>query len=85
MAAHRGDLYTLLDALKRGMPVDVRDKYFKTPLMIAAANGDINTCKFLLTSGADVNAYDNFKWTSLHHACHAGQLDGKRQAKILIN
>lgn len=24
---------------------------------------------------ADVTAKDNFKWTSLHHACHAGQLD----------
>ena len=24
---------------------------------------------------ADVNARDNFKWTSLHHACHAGLLD----------
>ena len=24
---------------------------------------------------AAVNARDNFKWTPLHHACHAGQLD----------
>ena len=24
---------------------------------------------------ATVNARDNFKWTPLHHACHAGQLD----------
>ena len=22
-----------------------------------------------------MNARDNFKWTPLHHACHAGQLD----------
>lgn len=22
-----------------------------------------------------INARDNFKWTPLHHACHAGQLD----------
>ena len=65
-----------LDAFKCGLPVDVRDKYFKTPLMVAAANGDINTCIFLISCGADVNAFDNFKWTALHHACHAGQLDG---------
>ncbi len=71
-----GDKNTLLDAFKRGIPVDIRDKYFKTPLMIAAAKGDLETCKFLLTCGADVNAFDNFKWTALHHACHAGQLDG---------
>ncbi len=75
-ATLNGDKNTLLDAFKRGIPVDIRDKYFKTPLMIAAAKGDLETCQFLLTCGADVNAFDNFKWTALHHACHAGQLDG---------
>lgn len=75
-AANRGDLQTLLDAFKRGLSPDVRDKYYKTPLMVAAAHGDIKTCKFLLECGADLNAKDNFKWTPLHHACHAGQLDG---------
>lgn len=74
-AAHRGDVHTLLDAFKRGLPVDMRDRYFKTPLMIAAGNGDVDTCRFLLECGADVNAYDNFKWTPLHHACNAGHLD----------
>lgn len=75
-AAHSGDLHTLLDAFKRGLPVDARDKYFKTPLMVAASKGDLETCKFLLECDADVNAYDNFKWTALHHACHAGSLEG---------
>jgi hypothetical protein len=75
-AANRGDLQTLLDAFKRGLHPDVRDKYYKTPLMVAASHGDIKTCKFLLECGADLNAKDNFKWTPLHHACHAGQLDG---------
>merc|ERR1712154_660732 len=28
-----------------------------------------------IEQGADMNARDNFKWTPLHHACHAGQLD----------
>lgn len=62
-AAHKGDLHTLLDAFKRGLPVDIRDKYYKTPLMVSAANGDMATCRFLLTCGADINAFDNFKWT----------------------
>ncbi len=44
--------------------------------MVAAAHGDLKTCKFLLECGADVDAKDNFKWTPLHHACHSGQLDG---------
>jgi ankyrin repeat protein len=76
-AAYHGDLHTLLDAFKCGLPVDIRDKYFKTPLMVAAANGDLATCRFLISCGCDVNAYDNFKWTALHHACHTGQLDGE--------
>jgi ankyrin repeat protein len=77
-AVLRGDLHTVLDAFKRGLPVDIRDKFFKTPLMVAAgAGGDLKTCKFLLHCGSDVNAYDNFKWTPLHHACHAGQLERK--------
>lgn len=30
---------------------------------------------YFVVGSADVNAKDNFKWTSLHFACHAGQLD----------
>jgi ankyrin repeat protein len=30
---------------------------------------------YIFTFRATVNARDNFKWTPLHHACHAGQLD----------
>ena len=30
---------------------------------------------FHLCYRANINARDNFKWTPLHHACHAGQLD----------
>lgn len=80
-AAHNGDLHTLLDAFKRGLPVDARDKYFKTPLMVAASKGDLETCKFLIECNADVNAYDNFKWTALHHACHSGSIEGTHFVK----
>ena len=34
-----------------GVPVDIRDKFYKTPLMIAAANGDLDTTTFLLECG----------------------------------
>lgn len=74
-AAKNGDLNTLLDAFKRGLPVDIRDKYYKTPLMLAASKGDVKTCNFLISCGADIHAFDNFKWTALHHSCHTGQLD----------
>jgi len=34
LIAYRGDLQTLLDAFKRGVPVDITDKFRKTPLMV---------------------------------------------------
>ncbi|CAF3869297.1 unnamed protein product [Rotaria magnacalcarata] len=73
-AVYRGDLHTLVDAFKSGVPVDIRDKFYKTPLMIAAANGDLETTNFLLQCGANVHLEDHFKWTPLHHAANSGQL-----------
>ncbi|XP_052275632.1 ankyrin repeat and EF-hand domain-containing protein 1-like isoform X2 [Dreissena polymorpha] len=74
-AARSGDFDSLKNAFHRGISADTRDKYFKTPLMVAAAAGNLAMVNFLLENGATVNARDNFKWTPLHHACHAGQLD----------
>jgi ankyrin repeat protein len=33
------------------VPVDIRDQFYKTPLMVAAANGDLETTQFLLQYG----------------------------------
>lgn len=74
-AAKAGDLETLRSAFARGVSVDQRDKYYKTPLMAACAHGNIHIASYLLQIGADVNAKDNFKWSPLHHACHSGQVD----------
>ncbi|XP_058965683.2 ankyrin repeat and EF-hand domain-containing protein 1-like isoform X1 [Pocillopora verrucosa] len=74
-AAKVGDLETLKSAFARGVSVDQRDKYYKTPLMAACAHGNIEVAAYLLQIGADINARDNFKWTPLHHACHSGQVD----------
>ncbi|XP_073093034.1 ankyrin repeat and EF-hand domain-containing protein 1 isoform X2 [Manis javanica] len=70
-----GDLASLKKAFESGMPVDIQDNYYKTPLMTACASGNIEAVKFLLEKGANVNAKDNFLWTPLHFACHAGQQD----------
>jgi len=40
--------------ISSGVPVDIRDKFYKTPLMIAAANGDLETTKFLLECGWEI-------------------------------
>ncbi|MBW04376.1 Ankyrin repeat and EF-hand domain-containing protein 1, partial [Eschrichtius robustus] len=70
-----GDLASLKKAFESGIPVDMKDNYYKTPLMTACASGNIDAVKFLLEKGANVNATDNFLWTPLHFACHAGQQD----------
>ncbi|KAM6163791.1 ankyrin repeat and EF-hand domain-containing protein 1 [Rhynchocyon petersi] len=70
-----GDLASLKKAFESGIPVDMKDDYYKTPLMTASASGNIDAVKFLLEKGANVNATDNFLWTPLHFACHAGQQD----------
>ncbi|XP_048063114.1 ankyrin repeat and EF-hand domain-containing protein 1a [Megalobrama amblycephala] len=73
--AKTGDIESLRLALSQKVPVDVKDRFYKTPLMAACASGNHEVAKFLLDNGADVNACDQFSWTPLHHACHAGQLD----------
>ncbi|KAJ8341843.1 hypothetical protein SKAU_G00341340 [Synaphobranchus kaupii] len=71
----RGDLESLSLALSQSVPVDIKDRFYKTPLMTACSSGNYQVVKFLIGQGADVNACDQFKWTPLHHACHAGQVN----------
>ncbi|XP_053366177.1 ankyrin repeat and EF-hand domain-containing protein 1 [Clarias gariepinus] len=70
-----GDFESLCLAFSQRVPVDIRDRFYKTPLMAACSSGSYEMAEFLITLGADVNASDQFKWTPLHHACHAGQQD----------
>ncbi|XP_036811164.1 ankyrin repeat and EF-hand domain-containing protein 1 [Oncorhynchus mykiss] len=70
-----GDLESLSLAFSQGVPVDVKDCYYKTPLMTACGSGNYEVAKFLISLGADVTACDQFSWTPLHHASHAGQVD----------
>lgn len=74
-AVRCNDKISIETAIAKGTPVDTKDKYFKTPLMIACALGNVDMVKMLLEKKANVNVMDNFKWTALHHACHGGQLD----------
>ncbi|XP_073409939.1 ankyrin repeat and EF-hand domain-containing protein 1 [Dendrobates tinctorius] len=74
-AAKAGDFESLKRAFEEGVSVNVKDIFYKTPLISACAYGNMEAVKFLLEKGADVNTRDNFMWTPLHHACHAGQSD----------
>uniref|UniRef100_A0A667YUV7 Ankyrin repeat and EF-hand domain containing 1a n=1 Tax=Myripristis murdjan TaxID=586833 RepID=A0A667YUV7_9TELE len=70
-----GDLESLDLAFSQGVPVDVKDQFYKTPLMVACSSGNYEVAQYLLGLGADVNVCDQFCWTPLHHAAHAGQVD----------
>ncbi|KAK7142671.1 hypothetical protein R3I94_012125 [Phoxinus phoxinus] len=70
-----GDLDSLSLAFTQQVPVDIKDQFFKTPLMTACNCGNYQVAKFLISLRADVNAVDQFNWTPLHHACHAGHVD----------
>ncbi|KAL6096267.1 ankef1 [Pungitius sinensis] len=70
-----GDLESLDLALNQGVPVDVQDQFYKTPLMVACCSGNLQVAQYLLSRGADVNVCDQFFWTPLHHAAHAGQVE----------
>lgn len=50
------------------------------PLMVAAANGHIETVRLLLDAGADINAHDITGWTALH----AGALNGNAPLVSLL-
>ena len=50
-AARNGDMDSLQKAIDKGTAVDTRDKYYKTPLMVACSVGNLKVVKFLLENG----------------------------------
>ncbi|XP_076004848.1 ankyrin repeat and EF-hand domain-containing protein 1-like [Genypterus blacodes] len=73
--AKSGDLESLDLAFNQGVPVDIKDQFYKTPLMAACSSGNYEAVQYLLSKGADVSVCDQFCWTPLHHAAFAGQVD----------
>ena len=48
--------------------INARDKYERTPLMIAVEQGHLNTILYLITQHANLDAADNQNCTALHRA-----------------
>lgn len=58
-AAKKGKLKRVRKLIdKKGDPVDIRDTAGRTPLMMAAWKGHVETMEYLISKGADVNAID---------------------------
>ena len=60
------------DLLVAGCPVDGRDHFGNTPLIVACQNGHARIVKALLRSGANVQAVNRSGNTGLHYACSFG-------------
>jgi len=58
--------------LTRGANVDTRDEQGNTPLIIAASEGKLESCKLLIEDGADVNAYSKVGITPMVAASNNG-------------
>ena len=54
--AQRGDLAMMQDLITRGVSVDTKDKMGQTPLLIAAAEGQVEAVRLLIQHGATVDS-----------------------------
>lgn len=69
----KGDLVAAERFLQKGVAVDARDPYGRTPLMWATSEPSL--VRYLVDRGADVNAKDNNGETPLMKAAFLGRLD----------
>jgi hypothetical protein len=61
--------------LDRGIPLNIRDQYGNTLLIIACQNGNKRVAKAVLRRGADINARNHKGNTPLHYCFHYGYGD----------
>jgi hypothetical protein len=76
-SAAEGDNPEALKSLLKypGVNVDVRDSEDRTPLMIAAKNGNALNVQALMEAGADLNSMNKMGWTALNYAIRLGNRD----------
>lgn len=67
--ARHGRLEEIERLLEKGVPIDVRDMYGNTLLIIACQNGNKRVAKAVLRRGADINCR-NFKGNTPLHYCY---------------
>jgi ankyrin repeat protein len=82
-AALADDSARISELVASGFEVDYRDRYGKTPLMVAAAFGNVDAVRRLLALGADIEAGDTVTGArALHHAARMGHA-GLPAARVL--
>ena len=61
-AAARGDVAGIVRLVQGGAPVDARDGRGRTPLIVAAHEGQRDAMRALVAAGADSNAFDRDRY-----------------------
>ncbi len=74
-AAETGNLPLLLEQLRKGVDINVRDEAQCTPLHWASKNNRAEITAALLTQGADLEARNSFGQTPLIQACFFGHIE----------
>lgn len=65
--ARHGRIDDIESVLARGMPINIRDEWGSTLLIIACQNGNKRVAKLVLRRGADINARNHKGNTPLHY------------------
>ncbi len=73
-SAGKGDLEKLKEFVESGIDVNAKgnDKFHSPPLVIAAGNGHTDIVVYLISKGADVNAYNDIGFTALINTARYG-------------
>lgn len=58
--------------IDKGVDVDARDYFQRTPLLVACQRGYENIVKLIIESGAQIDAKDNYDKNCIHFAAHNG-------------
>jgi hypothetical protein len=68
----------------KGLPVDVRDAYGNTVLIIACQNGNKRVAKAVLRRGANINARNHKGNTPLHYCYHCKSMSCLREELVQL-
>ena len=61
--------------VKNGAKLEKKDKYWRTPLLLACKYGYSQIAEYLINCGAKIDKCDNSDNSPLHYACAFGNLD----------
>ena len=60
-AAREGRDELILELIKHGLNINLKDRAKQTALFYAAREGKLSTCKILVENGSNINETDNRK------------------------